>query len=357
MPGFPSSDPQSFDRVLSSMCTRPAPVAERAARKFLGTNPGDPATFETAADLEATVVTMLGEIVGLEDPSGYVTAGGTEANLQAVRTARNRSKHDDPNVIAPDSAHFSLRKAAELLDVEVRFVETDSTHRADPDAMAEAADERTALVFCVAGSTEYGRVDPIPELAALADSVDAHCHVDAAFGGFLLPFTDREWHFGHAGIDSMTIDPHKTGRAAVPAGGFLAREEATLEALEVKTPYLASEKQVSLGGTRSGAGVASAAAAIEALWPAGYRAAFERTMDLADWIASELESRGYNVTPPTLPLVSWHPADGQFEALREAGWKIARTRSAAIRLVIMPHVTRSMLESFLADLDRLEREK
>lgn len=351
MPGFQSTAPQSFDRVLSSMCTRPAPAAERAAREFLRTNPGDPATFETVADLESSVVSMLGDVVGLEEPHGYVTAGGTEANVQAVRAARNRSNADSPNVVAPDSAHFSLRKAAELLDVEVRFVDTDSNHRADPEAMAAATDGKTALVFCVAGSTEYGRVDPIPALADLADSVDAHCHVDAAFGGFLLPFTDRQWHFGHAGIDSMTIDPHKTGRAAIPAGGFLAREEAILEALEVKTPYLASEKQVSLGGTRSGAGVASAAAALSTLWPDGYRAAFERTMELAEWIASELESRGYAVSEPTLPLVSWQPNPGQFDSLRAAGWKIARTRNGAIRLVLMPHVTQSMLESFLADLE------
>ncbi|MDZ7849271.1 MAG: tyrosine decarboxylase MfnA [Halodesulfurarchaeum sp.] len=353
MPGSQSPAPQSFDRVLSSMCTRPAPVAERAARAFLGTNPGDPATFETVADLEYSVVSMLGDVVGLPEPHGYVTAGGTEANVQAVRAARNRTGTGDPNVVAPESAHFSLRKAAELLDMEVRFVDTDSENRADPDAMAEAVDEETALVFCVAGSTEYGRVDPIPALADLADSVDAHCHVDAAFGGFLLPFTDHEWHFGHAGIDSMTIDPHKTGRAAIPAGGFLARDASTLQALEVKTPYLASETQVSLGGTRSGAGVASAAAALSTLWPSGYRAAFERTMELAAWIASELESRGYDVAEPTLPLVSWQPDSGQYDALRAAGWKIARTRGGAIRLVVMPHVTRSMLESFLADLERL----
>lgn len=348
-----SPEPQSFDRVLSSMCTRPAPAAQRAATEFLATNPGDPETFESVAALERAVVSKLGAVVDLETPAGYVTAGGTEANVQALRAARNLASTDSPNVVAPESAHFSLRKAASILDVELRETPTDPDHRADPTAVAAAADEDTVMVFGVAGSTEYGRVDPIPALAAVAEDVDALCHVDAAFGGFLLPFTDAEWSFADAPIDTLTIDPHKAGRAAVPAGGFLARDGAILDALAVDTPYLASESQVSLGGTRSGAGVASAHAALEALWPEGYRAAFERTMGLAEWFAGALLDRGFEVADPTLPIVTWEPEPGQFDALRETGWKIARTRDGAIRVVVMPHVTRSMLESFLEDLDRL----
>jgi tyrosine decarboxylase/aspartate 1-decarboxylase len=348
-----SAQPQSFDRVLSSMCTTPAPAAERAAREFLATNPGDPATFETVAQLESAVIDQLGTITGLSDPHGYVTAGGTEANVQAVRAARNLAETDTPNVVAPESAHFSLRKAAELLDVELREVETTPDHRADPAAMAAATGADTILVFCVAGSTEYGRVDPIPELAEIAADAGARCHVDAAFGGFFLPFTDRSWSFADAPIDTMTIDPHKAGRAAIPAGSLLAREATTLDALAVETPYLASDSQASLGGTRSGAGVASAHAALEALWPAGYRAATERTTTLAEWFATALAERGYAVVEPSLPLVTWTPEPGEFERLRDAGWKIARTRSGEIRVVLMPHVTRSMLEAFLEDLDAI----
>jgi Glutamate decarboxylase and related PLP-dependent proteins len=128
------------------MCTEPAPAAKQAAQRFLATNPGDPATFETVADLEAEVVSSLGSIAGLDTAHGYVTGGGTEANIQAVRAARNRSDAVEPNVVAPTSAHFSLRKATSLLDVELRSVETTADERADPQAMAEAADDATALV-------------------------------------------------------------------------------------------------------------------------------------------------------------------------------------------------------------------
>lgn len=346
-------EPQSFDRVLSSMCTVPHPVAKEAAARFLATNPGDPATYASVADLEERTIDRLGNIVGLADPHGYIASGGTEANIQAVRAARNLADTADPNVVAPESAHFSFHKAAEILDVEMRTAPLDADKRADPAAMAGLTDEDTALVVGVAGSTEYGRIDPVPALASVADSVDAQFHVDAAFGGFLLPFTDHEWHFGHAAIDSLTIDPHKAGQAAIPAGGFIARDARTLESLGIETPYLESDAQVTLGGTRSGAGVASAYAVLEEQWPEGYRENFEDSMARTRWLAESLRSRGYEPIEPSLPLLSWEMDAGLFEALRDAGWRIARTGSGAVRIVLMPHVTDSMLESFLADLDTL----
>jgi tyrosine decarboxylase/aspartate 1-decarboxylase len=229
------AEPQEFERVLSSMCTVPHPAAREAAERFLATNPGDPGTYETVADLEREAVEYLGEITGLSDPAGYVSSGGTEANIQAVRIARNRADTDDPNVVAPVHAHFSFTKAADVLGVELRTAPA-TDYRVNTAAMAELVDEDTVCIVGVAGSTEYGYVDPIPAIADLAESVDALCHVDAAWGGFYLPFTDHDWHFGHAAVDTMTIDPHKVGQAAVPAGGLLARDRSLLDELAVETP-------------------------------------------------------------------------------------------------------------------------
>src|SRR6056297_3985440 len=87
--------PQEFDRVLSSMCTEPHPRAHEAAVDFLATNPGDPETYQTVAELEEEAVATLGEITGLDDPYGYIASGGTEANIQAVHAARNRAAGGD----------------------------------------------------------------------------------------------------------------------------------------------------------------------------------------------------------------------------------------------------------------------
>jgi tyrosine decarboxylase/aspartate 1-decarboxylase len=343
-------EPQSFDRVLSSMCTRPHPAARDAAERFLADNPGDPATYPTVADLEAEAVAALGDVVGLADPHGYVASGGTEANLQAVRAARDLADAAEPNVVAPESAHFSFRKAADVLGVELRLAPT-TDHRADVDATCDLVDDDTALVVGVAGSTEHGRVDPIPALADVAADAGARLHVDAAWGGYLLPFTDHDWDFGDADVDTMTIDPHKMGRAAIPAGGFLARDAATLDALAVDTPYLESTDQATLTGTRSGAGVASAVAALDALWPGGYREQFERAQANADWLAAVLADRGIDVVEPVLPLVAADLPSDVFDAFRDEGWRLARTSAGELRVVCMPHVTREMLESFVADLD------
>ena len=344
-------EPQDFDRVLSSMCTCLHPAAREAAERFLATNPGDPGTYGTVADLEREAVDALGTVVGLPDPAGYVTSGGTESNLQAIRIARNRAATDEPNVVAPESAHFSFRKAAAVLGVDLRTAPTDADHRADVDAMAAMVDDDTVAVVGVAGTTEYGRVDPIPAIADLAADAGALCHVDAAWGGFALPCTDHEWHFGHAAVDTLTIDPHKLGRAAVPAGGLVARSRDLLAELAVDTPYLESAAQVSLTGTRSGAGVASALAAMEELWPGGYREQYRRMRDNARWLADELDARGYGVVEPTLPLVAADVSGGVFDRLRERGWRLARTGNGELRIVCMPHVTRSVLRSFVADLD------
>jgi tyrosine decarboxylase/aspartate 1-decarboxylase len=345
-------DPQDFGRVLSSMCTAPHPAAREAAERFLATNPGDPSTYETVAAIEREVVESLGRVASLADPAGYVTSGGTEANVQAVRVARNRARGrtDDPNVVVPESAHFSFGKAADVLGVELRRAPLDG-RRADLDGVAALVDADTVCVVGVAGSTEYGRVDPIPGLAELAHDADALFHVDAAWGGFALPFTNHAWDFADAPIDTMTIDPHKLGRAAVPAGGLLARSTDLLAELAVDTPYLESASQVTLTGTRSGAGVASAAAAIEALWPEGYRAEFERAMGLATWLADELEARGHDAVEPVLPLVAADVPDERLEATRARGWRVSTTGTGEARFVIMPHVTRSSLRAFLADLD------
>ncbi len=117
------SQPQDFDKVLSSMCTEPHPLAQEAAAEFLATNPGDPATYQAIAELETKAINRLSEVAGLANPHGYIASGGTEANIQAIHAARNRANDEtasgQANVVAPASVHFSVNKAAEMLGVDL----------------------------------------------------------------------------------------------------------------------------------------------------------------------------------------------------------------------------------------------
>jgi len=80
-----------YDRFFSTMCTRPHPIAVRAHDMFLETNLGDPGLFPGVADLEQRVVRMLGELLGCSNAAGYISTGGTESNIQAIRAARNEA--------------------------------------------------------------------------------------------------------------------------------------------------------------------------------------------------------------------------------------------------------------------------
>lgn len=344
---------QSFDRVLSSMCTKPHPEAVEAATRYIATNPGDPSTFPAVSRLEDRAISILGEITGLSSPNGYITAGGTEANIQALRIARNAHPVQNPNVVVPESAHFSFQKAAHILDLELRTVPVDDQYRADPKQISRHTDHSTVCIVGIAGNTEYGRVDPLSQLADIAYDYQAIFHIDAAWGGFALPFTEHDWNFSDIPVDTMTIDPHKMGKAPIPAGGLLVRSEELLDSLAIETPYLESTSQTTLTGTRSGAGVAGTVAALEKLWPSKYRSIVNQQQENAKWTASALSDRGLDVVPPELPLVAVDLPNNVFNELKSSGWRISRTSRGELRIVFMPHVSRDMIREFLTDLDRL----
>ena len=343
--------PQSFETVISSMCTRPHPAAVAAADCFLASNPGDPATYQAVAEQEEAAIGLLAEITRAPTSTGYITSGGTEANIQAMRAARDRHHDAGSTIVVGSHAHFSFQKAAAVLGMECVVVPTGADHRADPEAVAAQVDAETAAVVAVAGSTTFGRVDPIQALVEIAHDADAVCHLDAAWGGFYLPFAGVEWDFTTTGIDSMTIDPHKVGQSVIPSGGLLFADPAAAASLRVETPYLASADQYSLTGTRSGAGVAGAAAAMDALWPEGYAQEYDRAMALAESVAAACRERGFETPAVELPLVATKLPDGVLEALRSAGWRIAATPAGYARIVLMPHVTEGMISRLFTTVD------
>src|SRR3989304_1584840 len=86
----------SYDKVLSSMCTRPHPIAVKAHNEFIASNMGDFGLFPGTWELEKEVIKMMGSMLGDVNACGYITTGGTESNIQALRSARNLSKKKNP---------------------------------------------------------------------------------------------------------------------------------------------------------------------------------------------------------------------------------------------------------------------
>lgn len=346
---------RSYDKVLNAMCTRPHPVAVKAHMQFIEANLGDSGLFPGTRELEEKVVSILGELMGDRNACGYISTGGTESNIQALRTARNLNRKKHPNVVIPASAHFSFDKIADILGIEIRKAQLDSEFKVDTGSVENLIDDNTIALVGIAGSTEFGQVDPINELSDLAMSHDLFLHVDAAFGGFVIPFLDKkiDFNFSVKGVTSITIDPHKMGLSTIPAGGLLFREEACLLPLEIDTPYLTIRKQYSLTGTRSGAAVAAAYAVMTHLGRDGYSRIVNRCMHMTHRIVQGAKEFGVEpLTEPMMNVVALDVPDIDTvrKKLHDKGWMTSVTRKPrAMRLILMPHMTEDNLELFISD--------
>ncbi|MGA9100202.1 MAG: tyrosine decarboxylase MfnA, partial [Methanotrichaceae archaeon] len=277
-----------YDRFFSTMCTQPHPIAVRAHNMFLETNLGDPGLFPGIAEIERRAIRAMGDLLGCSNASGYISTGGTESNIQAIHAARDESGIRGGNIVVPASAHFSFDKIGDLLCIEVRKAELDDSLKVDISSVEGLVDERTVALVGIAGTTEFGQVDPIDALAKIARENGIPLHVDAAFGGFVLPFLkgDVKWDFRVGGVSSITIDPHKMGLSTIPAGGLLFRESGDLEVLETETHYLTKARQASLTGTRSGAAAAATYAVMMHLGKKGFKKIVDYCMDLTRYIVS-----------------------------------------------------------------------
>jgi len=349
-----------YDRLFSTMCTLPHPIAVKAHEMFMETNLGDPGLFPGVADLEERVVAMMGEMLGCPGASGYLSTGGTESNIQAIRAARNEAGRRDGNIVVPASAHFSFDKIGDLLCLEVRKARLDEKLRVDLSSVESLLDKKTVALVGIAGTTEFGQVDPIPELASIAEERGIHLHVDAAFGGFVLPFLEKKiaWDFSVPGVSSITIDPHKMGMSTIPAGGLLFRRRECLSALETDTYYLTRPKQASLTGTRSGAAAAATYAVMMHLGREGFKEMVDYCMGLTRHLLAGARKIGVlPVIDPIMNVVALRVPDpsNAREKLMERDWHVSMTRepNQALRLILMRHMSRENIDLFLGDLQEI----
>ncbi len=353
-----------YSKVLSSMCTVPHPIALQAHRMFIETNLGDPGIFRGTMELEKKLMMMLGELLHCKNAAGYICSGGTEANIQGIRAARNiqRSKRRGKlNIVIPKTAHFSFEKIGDILGVEIRRANVDENYRVDLGEVEKLIDDSTVALVGIAGTTELGQIDPIVELSKLAEERGIELHIDAAFGGLVIPFMDDPYPFDfqNDGVSSITIDPHKMGMATIPAGGIVFRDESYLRALEVETPYLTSRTQFTLTGTRPGTGVASAYAVLRHLGFEGMRDVVQKCLRNTRIIVEEMESLGFQpVIDPVLNVVAFptERAEEIKEELYRRNWVISTIREPkAIRFVIMPHVTEEVIKEFISEFRKILR--
>ncbi len=350
-------------RIFGSMCTQPLLQSVKADEMYRGANLGNPGLNPGTLKVEGRLIAAMCALMHGGEGFGHVTTGGTESNITALWIARKFTKKRE--VIIPKSAHFSLCKAVDLLGLKRYVVDLDEMGRADLGQIESAMGSETAAVVGIAGTTELGAIDPIPQLSEMCGE-DVFLHVDAAFGGFVIPFLKKLGHdvpdfdFSLPNVNTISVDPHKMGCSTVPAGTLLVRRKEYIVPIEVDSPYLTLSRQASLSGTRDSAAVAAAYAAVASLGVEGYTEIVKGCMDVTEYLMKRMGELGVEpVMEPTMNIAAFKVSNAQriVNAMEKKGWNLSKSRHpCALRFVLMPHLTVEHVGKLMPELEATLRE-
>ena len=303
----------------------PLPVAVWADALASGINQNGAAwrNSPSASLVEARVLRWLCELVGYPAGAfGTLTSGGSEANLVALKCARDRAAAGAKDaglrswqgrgellVYASEQSHYSLVKAVDILGLgrrQLRKVGTDARFHLRPEALRREIERDLSegntpcCVAGAAGATSTGVIDPLDELADLAKAYGLWFHVDAAYGGGLA-FSEklRPRLRGLERADSVTVDPHKWMFVPFACGAVLTRGGGGVlrESFDITPEYLSEDRGGAdveydffrygqLGTRRFNA--LKIWMALKHVGTRGYAAAVERQVELAEHLARRL---------------------------------------------------------------------
>lgn len=204
-------------------------------------------TSPGATIIERKLVRWMCALAGLPKGSdGLVLSGGSIANITAITVAvhhamgpeaREKGIHHGPTpiILAAESAHFSVQRAALMLGLGYASVESiplDNEYRMDVQALTNRLQQisnddqrQVGCIVATAGTTAMGVIDPLDEIASVCEQYNVWLHVDAAYGGAaLLSSALRDRLNGIAQADSITIDLHKWCYLAFDASFLLYRD-------------------------------------------------------------------------------------------------------------------------------------
>lgn len=354
-------------------------LAEEAYRRYSGENALNTAAFPSLRRMQQDVVDIVaGWVHGDDATAGFMTSGGTESLVLVVRAAKARALREgralsSMNMVLPTSAHAALEKGADYFGVESRRVPVTSDWRADVAAMKAAIDENTILIVGSAPSYPQGVIDPIAEIARLAQERNINCHVDACMGGVTLPFlerlgeTIRPWDFRCDGVTSISVDLHKYGYTSKGAGVLLHRDKTLRNDQVFMTDNWLGGSYGSSGilGTKSGGPIASAWAVMHHLGVNGYEDVTRRARESALTIARHIENHpdlqlrafpdstllAFGTTDPNR-----HDVFALADALIARGWYMDKQSPPDSIHLTVNASHHPMVDAFLADLDHAIQE-
>lgn len=298
---------------------------------------------------EREVIRFMADLYGLSGQDthhGYITAGGTEANLYSL--ARARDDHPDALLYFSASSHYSIPKSAHLLGLPHRIIPVNETDEIDYNALETALRQRSTesvILSLNIGSTMKGAIDSVDTVVELLEHLGIsrfHIHCDAALFGMMLPFMPGSPcpHFGLK-IHSLSISGHKFLGCPFPCGIVITRNRPA-------TAYIEYVKALdsTLLGSRNGHAPIFLWYALMIRGRSGLTREVKECIENAKYLQNRLI--GFNYPNHRLEYSNivylQKPANHIIKK-----WNLAVEKSWA-HVVVMQHVDRLRLDRFVEDL-------
>ncbi|MDR6461091.1 glutamate/tyrosine decarboxylase-like PLP-dependent enzyme [Chryseobacterium vietnamense] len=312
------------------------------------------------------------EILGAEESSydGYVAPGGTEANIQAQWMYRNyfmqehNANVNEIGVIFSEDAHYSVYKGSNLLGIHPIVVKVNhNTRQIELDDLKEKLEEayekgiRYLIIHLSMGTTIFGSVDSPGSFIELVKQYFKHyfVHVDAAFGGFIYPFSTQQndLNFSNPEISSITIDGHKMLQSPYGTGIFLCRK-SLIEYVQTKEASYVYGSDFTLCGSRSGANAISMWMILMTHGSNGWTHLIQQLIDRTNYLCDALDKMGVKYfRNPDMNIVTIDSNEIS-ETLAEKYYLVADNylNPQWRKVVVMAHVKKELIDNFLIDLEK-----
>ncbi|MGA4692730.1 MAG: glutamate decarboxylase [Rhodococcus sp. (in: high G+C Gram-positive bacteria)] len=312
------------------------PQAGRIMAETFDKNMIDKDEYPATAEIETRCVNMVADLFNADDldpadPSsatGVSTIGSSEAVMLGGlalkwrwREARKAAGKDasKPNLVLGSNVQVVWEKFCRYFDVEPKYLPMEpGRYVITPEQVRDAVDENTIGVVAILGTTFTGELEPVAEIAAALDELaasggpDVPLHVDAASGGFVVPFLhpDLEWDFRVPRVVSINVSGHKYGMT-YPGIGFVVwrSKEHLPEDLVFRVNYLGGDMPTfTLNFSRPGNQVIGQYYNFIRLGVAGYTQIMETLRDTALMLSkqiSEIENMAIITDGSAIPVISF----------------------------------------------------
>jgi glutamate decarboxylase len=339
----------------------------------------DKAAYPDVADMEQQTVKFLLELAKNDGQGvGFATTGSSEAIVLALAWHRNNfinqfpAKKNNPlNFIVNEGYHKAFDKFANLFGTELRRAPLGDDLRINIKEVAKLIDENTFCLVGIAGSTEIGMIDDISALNRLAMHHTIAVHVDAAIGGYVIPFKKSapQWGFDLPSVKTINISAHKYGLCLPGIGFLLVRDQSVIPAdYNGDIAYLAGGgvNDNALSCSRNAAFVINAHYNMTSYGYDGYTSITEQNFETAQFLRDELRKLAIidYVLMGDVPVVLF--SAGNIEALSEhlseCGWiqsahYIRAINRHCVRVVIRKHMTKATMTELVANISEYQSPK